>query len=109
MRSAREAIAPEFAIRRSEPAGEVVLELSGEFDLTGVDRFEQAAADIPPGARVSVDLAELGFLDSSGLRALMNLDVRNAGARITLRAPQPHVLRLLEMCGFGERFEIVSG
>lgn len=105
----RDAAGRTFSIRRDDSAGDVVLALSGDFDLTGMDRFEQATADILAGASITVDLSDLGFLDSSGLRALMNLDARNgAGARIALRAPQPHVLRLLEMCSFGERFEIVS-
>jgi anti-anti-sigma factor len=100
---------PKLVVQRSESAGEVVLELAGEFDLTGVDRFEQAVADIAPGANVRVELAGLDFLDSSGVRALINLDARSgAGGHTTLSAPQPHVRRLLDMCSLGESFEIVD-
>ncbi len=81
-----------------------------DVDLNGVERSDEAIADLPAESRMRVDLGELDFLDSSGLRALMNLDLRNgAGERVTLCAPQPHVLRLLEMCGLNERFEIVGG
>lgn len=110
VRRGRDAAGPGFAVQRSASAGEIVLALSGEFDLNGVERFDEAVADLPVQSRIRVDLAELDFLDSSGLRALMNLDVRNGGGEhVTLCAPQPHVLRLLEMCGFGERFEIAGG
>lgn len=99
-----------FGVRRREPAaGEITLELSGEFDLTSLESFEKAAADIPAGAHVTIDLSALDFIDSSGLRSFMNLDlrVRAHDGRLTLRAPPPHADRLLRMCGFHERFEIL--
>lgn len=88
-----------------------VLYLSGEFDLSGISLFNEAAARLAKVDRLIVDLTELEFMDSSGLRALMNLDLRTRaeGARLTLRGPKPEVSRLLRMCGFYERLEITNG
>lgn len=88
-----------------------VLYLSGEFDLSGTSLFDEAAARLAKADRLIVDLTELEFMDSSGLRALMNLDLRTRaeGARLTLRGPKPEVLRLLQMCGFDERIDITDG
>ena len=99
-----------FGVRRRErAAGEITLELSGEFDLTSLESFEEAAAGIPAGTHVTIDLSALDFIDSSGLRSFMNLDlrVRAHDGRLTLRAPPPHADRLLRLCGFHERFEIL--
>ena len=96
----------EFGVRTVDG----VLYLSGEFDLTGTALFDEAASRLLPADRLIVDLTELEFMDSSGLRSLMNLDlrIRAERARLTLRGPQPQVLRLLRMCGFDERLEIVD-
>lgn len=99
-----------FRVLRRERPGEIELELSGEFDLTAIEPFEAAGAEIPAGTHVTVDLRELDFIDSSGLRSFMNLDlrVRAQDGRLTLRAPPPHAERLLRLCGFHDRFEILS-
>lgn len=110
MTSASEA--PEFEVHRTETVDEIVLRLRGEFDLTGIDRFEEAAADLADRTPITVDLSELAFIDSSGLRALMNLELRSRSrgghSTVTLRAPQPHVLRTLLVCGFDQRVTITE-
>ena len=98
----------EFGVTRSDRDGVIVLALSGELDVADVDRLAAAAADIPAGASVMVDLTELRFMDSSGLRMLMNLDLRSRveGWRLTIADPQPAVERLLLLSGFEDRVPI---
>jgi anti-anti-sigma factor len=98
----------EFGVTRSERDGVVVLALAGELDVAGVERLAAAAADIPAGASVVVDLTELGFMDSSGLRMLINLDLRSRveGWPLSITDPQPPVARLLRLSGFEDRVPI---
>ena len=52
-------------------------------------------------ATVTVDLAQLTFMDSSGIRCLMgaaNL-ARDGGCKLTVRHPNATIRRVLEVCG----------
>ncbi len=109
MTASMETVDPgEFVVQRTDSGSEVLLELAGELDLAGIDLLEQAATNLPPSAHVTVDLSHLQFMDSSGIRALMNLDLRSRHEEwtLTLRAPQSQVLHVLRLCGFENRFEI---
>lgn len=102
--------APQFGVERIEHGADVTLLLRGEFDLAGIDAFSAAAADFSPGAVVTVDLRELSFIDSSGLRCLVTLDLRGREEGWSLRmvAPQAQVLRAFELSSLQERVRIVS-
>lgn len=101
---------PGLSIEHIQRGGELTLTLRGEFELDGMERFDRATAEITPGTAVTVDLSEVSFLDSSGLRCLMNLDLRGRaeGFALVLRSPQPHVLRTFRLCGFDQRLTIVE-
>lgn len=107
---ARPRVGADLAVEWSDEADGTVLRLAGEFDLLGVETFEAAAAGSPVGSRLSVDLRDLDFCDSSGLRCLMNLDLRGRreGWRLELVAPKPHVRRVLRLCGFDDRMTIIG-
>ncbi|HSP28454.1 MAG TPA: STAS domain-containing protein [Ilumatobacteraceae bacterium] len=101
-------VGEEFVVRRVDDGREVLLELTGELDVAGIDRVSEAAEQLPPHAHVTIDLSQLSFMDSSGIRVLMSLDLRSRTEQwtLTLRAPQPQVLNALKLCGFEDRFEI---
>jgi anti-anti-sigma factor len=89
-----------------------LLRLTGELDLGGVDRFERllTADQTSEAAMFVLDMRELTFIDSSGLRALIMADqrVRNEGGRfIVIRGPDP-VNEVLEMTGVARRIELVD-
>jgi anti-anti-sigma factor len=93
-----------YVIDRHETAeGFVVLVLEGEFDLAAVpslrEEIEAAQAQAPRG--VVLDLAEVTFVDSSGLRELLRARAAYdaAGKGFALAAPQPPVIRLFELTG----------
>jgi anti-anti-sigma factor len=75
------------------------LRLVGEVDAhTAVELGRRIAAlGSPPLLRI--DLAEVGFIDSSGLRVLLSTheDQELRGARLELVAPSEAVQRLLEL------------
>jgi len=86
---------------REEVAG-VTLALSGELDLSGEQALEAAlAAARVLGGRLTVDLTELEFIDSSGLRVLVRLHnaAVSSGFDYTLIAGPPQVHRTFALCG----------
>jgi anti-sigma B factor antagonist len=87
-----------------------MLVLRGEFDLTGVQQFDDAAAAITPTGSLVLDLRDLSFMDSSGLGALMELYRRSVaeGWSLVLAAPQPQVTRLLQITGVDTRLTVID-
>lgn len=92
--------------------GARVVRLRGEFDLAGVPVFEREL-DRDPGPHeqtLVLDMRELTFLDSSGLRAVLMADraVRADGRRcVIVRGPE-RVNRVLELTGVDDRLELVE-
>jgi anti-sigma B factor antagonist len=82
------------------PSGAVVIALGGEIDLSSrtelMDIFREAM-DLTP--RLIVDLADVTFMDSTGLSVLLwghSLARENGGHQAIVGAP-PHVARILEI------------
>jgi len=79
----------------------LVLSLRGELDLTSVPHFEhelkEAEASSP--RRLVIDLSGLDFMDSTGLRALLQARERAKGEdyELTLRRGPRQVQRVLEL------------
>jgi anti-anti-sigma factor len=95
-----------------EEGGVRVIALGGEFDLAGVQRFEaelQRLEGESPDVLV-VDLTELQFMDSSGLRALVMADQRaqKAGRRLAIVPGPPPVRRVFEITALDERLDLVE-
>jgi anti-anti-sigma factor len=88
-----------------------VIELGGELDLASAPavaaRVDALRANGRP-ARVVVDLSELEFCDSTGLRALIGAatEIRAAGGRLVLSVGEGNVARLLAITGAAEWLEI---
>ncbi len=83
--------------------GAVTVSLQGELDLSSARRVEERFASIDQQApsRVVVDLGELAFIDSSGLRALLLADelAREHGYEFVLLPGQEPVHRVFEVTG----------
>ena len=92
--------------------GEVVhAGLSGEIDLSTVGEVQgqlDEALAAGPGLLL-LDMREVTFLDSSGLRMLLGLNrrQREQGKRLVL-APGRRVARVLELTGAGRELETVE-
>lgn len=90
--------------------GTTVMRLKGEFDLAGVDRFEQTAgtAEIVYGPVMVVDLSELSFIDSVGLGALARLHRRlaRAGGALTVYVPPGKIERIFHYSGLKQAMDI---
>ncbi|GAB3565069.1 STAS domain-containing protein [Amycolatopsis endophytica] len=85
--------------------GHVLLTVSGEIDLANAQLVQDQiyAAIDNDAVRVSIDLSEVSYLDSSGLRVLFTLAGRLKVLQMRLDlavAPASPVRRVLEMSGF---------
>ena len=104
-RSCDRAVARSFAVYADPPT---VLHLSGELDVNGAATF--AAALEPLIARrgvILLDLADLTFMDSTGINALCQAAQRlGQRGRIILLQPKPSVRRVIEIAGLDGVLEI---
>jgi anti-sigma B factor antagonist len=86
---------PRFDVEVAEDDATVVLRLSGELDLVSEPILE-AALERAKGRAVRVDLSDLAFMDSTGLRTL--LSAARAYPELKLAGPlQAPVRRLLDL------------
>ncbi|HET6449534.1 MAG TPA: STAS domain-containing protein [Conexibacter sp.] len=90
----------------------VRLSLTGELDIAGAARVEQELERIErePPATLVLDLRELAFMDSTGLRVIVAADerAREQARRLVLVRGSATVQRIIEMTRLDERLEIVD-
>jgi anti-sigma B factor antagonist len=80
--------------------GRAVVTLAGELDLSGTAHFESRLAPILDRGdldEIVFDLAELGFIDSSGLAVLVKTAA--SGKRVILRRPSTLVREVVAITG----------
>ncbi len=86
----------------ADPEG---LALSGELDAHTAPLLAEQFAELPPGeGNVVLDIAKVEFMDSSGLRVIIDVHQRAAdsGRSLVLRHPSAAVQRLLEISGLSD-------
>ena len=92
--------------------GTVRVAVRGEIDIATSDELRSALlALFDQGARqVTVDLAELGFIDSTGLGALIRVlkHYRQEGGDLKLARPTRPVAKVLEITNLTKLFDIVD-
>jgi anti-sigma B factor antagonist len=81
-----------------------VVRLAGELDLAGAARVTAAVERLAGrGEAVVLDLRDVTFIDSTGVRTLLDVE-RGADGPVALLAPSPAVLRVLELTQLRGRF-----
>lgn len=82
--------------------------LSGEFDSCGVREFREAVGTPKGDQRVTVDLRELDFLDTSGMHQLLLLYTRSRrdGFVLRIQAPPRPAARIFEITGMHRRLPL---
>jgi anti-sigma B factor antagonist len=82
-----------------------VVVLDGEIDAHTAPQLAEHLASFPTGFAdgLVIDMAAVTFMDSSGLRILIDLNGRAAGAGVEmiLRSPSRAVARVIEISGVG--------
>jgi len=83
-----------------------VLTVRGDIDLASASDFETCLRTALEGgpSSITIDLAALTFIDSSGLRALVSVskEAQTRGATLGLRNVPRHAQRVLDITGLSE-------
>lgn len=96
-----------FEVRIEQEPSAVFARLSGEFDLSAKEKFESAMAAVTGDHRPAslvVDLGGLTFIDSSGLRAIMELygRSRDEGVDFVVTPGPSEVQHVFELTGLDQ-------
>ena len=108
-RSCDRAIEPAFAVY-ADP--QTVLHLSGELDLDGAAAFAAALDPLTTrGGVILLDLADLTFMDSTGISLLTRYNNAASLDGFDLALVQGHkrIARLFSLTGLDEYFTFVTG
>ncbi len=87
--------------------GTYLITLKGEIDLSNADRVRAAIAEAPDSGTVTVNTVGVTFIDSTGLRALIE-GAGHVGLERLHLIPGARTLRLLEVTGLETHFHIVT-
>jgi anti-sigma B factor antagonist len=98
-----------LSLKTSLAGRTVVIALAGELDLAGAATLERELEGVQASA-VVIGLRGLGFMDSSGLRALAVAAQRlqRAGRRFALVPGAAQVMRVFDITRMRERLEFVA-
>lgn len=92
-----------LTITSDHDAGEARLTLEGELDLASSTQVEEQLAGLEAQrpTRIVIDLGGLAFIDSTGLRTLIQADqrAREAGTEMILRPGDDSIQRVFELTG----------
>lgn len=101
---------PGFSSEVVRDGGTVVVRLKGELDLATAPEFQRELLGIlaQPCERLTLDLGELTFLDSSGLGALYRARqaAEEGSVALRLEAVPAHVLRVLDVTAMAPLFDL---
>jgi anti-sigma B factor antagonist len=95
-------------------ADDGTVSVAGDIDMAGGPILEEIMlareAQLGISGDLVIDVEGVQFIDSSGLRSLLAAARRAGGrnARLELRAVGPEVIRLFEITGTLDQFNIVS-
>jgi anti-sigma B factor antagonist len=98
-----------FRAHAEQLPGSVLVVAEGELDLVGAPRLLEALPG-PGDTPVVIDLGSVGFMDSSGLRSLLEARQRclDAGRGFALARPSEAVYRVLELVDLLSEFDVVE-
>lgn len=97
-----------FRARAERRGDAIVIVAEGELDLVGAPILIDA---VPEGDEpLVIDLEAVGFMDSSGLRALLEARQKGmeAGRPFALARPSDAVRRVLELVDLEREFEMIE-
>jgi anti-sigma B factor antagonist len=87
----------------------IVIAVSGRVDAATAPQFEAQILELIAGGRLRlvIDLADLDYINSAGLRALLvaGKRLKPQGGRLLLAAPREPVRQVLQISGFSSMFE----
>jgi anti-sigma B factor antagonist len=104
-------VSGEGTAARARP--QAVLALEGELDvLSAADAYKRMLGlPLRPGGQLVLDLSDLEFMDSTGVRMILQADeyARRNGAALVVVRPPERVMRVLELVGLDDQLDLVDG
>ena len=86
--------------------------VAGELDIATVEQLERALVSVEEGdaTMIVLDLSRLTFIDSTGLRLVLDLNDRCGGEadRLRIVAGSPALERLLDIVGLRDRLPLIG-
>lgn len=84
--------------------------IAGEIDAHSAPSLAAALSDLPAGTRVVADFTGVTFMDSSGLRVLLDaaMQATGAGKTFTISHPQAAIKRVVEISGLAEHLQFLE-
>ena len=110
--------APRFGCETVLDGARVLVSVRGEIDIASAQILQTALRDAimtsgssAGGSTVVADLAQVEFIDSSGIHALLVADIaaREKGVAFVLRAPHVRVMRVLDLLGLSDQLTFEAG
>lgn len=100
-------LGPQLVLETTRIGAHDVIVVSGEIDLASAPRVEEALKGFS-GQPVVLDLRRVEFMDSAGLKVLLNERARleESGGDLKLVVGEGAVVRLLELTGVSQAFSI---
>lgn len=104
--------AADFIVVSAPGSCPCIVRASGEIDIYSGPALRDVLRDaLAAGpSQLVIDMAEVSFIDSSGLSVIIAAYKRaqDSGIDLVLRGPTPRVVRLLEMTGLNRALTVVS-
>lgn len=92
-----------FALHSDQDGDAAVVKVVGELDLATAPQLRELLADlVAQGSRhVTLDLADMAFIDSTGLKVFVAglQRLRDCGGELALRSPSATAMRVFEITG----------
>jgi anti-sigma B factor antagonist len=102
----------DFRFETSQHGDDHLVQLFGDFDITGFKQLDEELGAIQSNGRstVTLDLRRLTFIDSSGIRAILRGDARarTLGNRLRLIAGPDRVQKVFEITRLDDQLEFVD-
>jgi len=102
-----------LTVRHATADAGSLLKLSGELDAHTADQLAEELSSLPAskGDTVVLDMTEVRFVDSVGLRAVVAEHKRqsDAGGHLRLQGLNERVARVFEYAGLNDHLEITGG
>jgi anti-sigma B factor antagonist len=102
---------PEFSVTRHRAGEAVVVVPAGEIDLATIDELDgQLQAAGAESAQVVLDLREVTFIDSAGLRLVLqsSRELEQAGAALAVVRGSGEVQRIFDLVGLAGRLTMLE-
>lgn len=105
-------IAEQLQVNSRTEKDRIVISLDGELDMASAPLLQAALEDAEAGtaSALVLDLRELRFMDSTGLRIILwaRERLRSRGQELALTTSSSQVQRLLSVSGVGEHLRVIA-